>query len=210
MREKHTRGQPAREHRPDERHTSQQGELRYRLTKYTTRLARQSSQDAAEHNEDNRRIRVGYTRASSSQEQRGLRTVVRGNVAKDALVVGLAVAVGVLLPIIEKDDGDGLGQELAFFLALVLPQSHSCQKMAQAQPSSHGNNCAAQIQQSSASRIFGTKQGKAQNRSVWSKACLYELGDSRQVLALTAHADDGPLLGLHPRMLIRAFVEHLP
>ena len=39
--------------------------------------------------------------------------------------------------------------------------------------------------------------------------CLYELGDARQVFALTTHADDGPLLRLHPSMLIRALVEHL-
>jgi hypothetical protein len=41
------------------------------------------------------------------------------------------------------------------------------------------------------------------------RPCLYELGDARQILALTAHADDGPLLRLHPSMRIRAFVEHL-
>jgi hypothetical protein len=39
---------------------------------------------------------------------------------KNALVVGLAVAIGVLLPIVEEDDGDGLGQGLVVLLPLVL------------------------------------------------------------------------------------------
>jgi hypothetical protein len=40
-------------------------------------------------------------------------------------------------------------------------------------------------------------------------AHLYEPGDAGEVLALAADANDGPLLGVHPRVLVGALVEYL-
>jgi hypothetical protein len=41
----------------------------------------------------------------------------------------LAIAVGILLPIVEEHDGDRFGQELALLLPLVLPQPPSIQQL---------------------------------------------------------------------------------